>query len=59
MPSPITNVRFIKGENEICIGVFKGEKIIVVAVNGADDEFIGYFEHFEKAEQARHTIHQR
>jgi nitrogen-specific signal transduction histidine kinase len=24
--------RFTKGENEICIGVFKGEKITVVAV---------------------------
>jgi len=42
--------RFTKGENEICIGVFKGEKITVVAVYGNNEEIIGYFERFEKAE---------
>ena len=59
MPSPITNFRFTKSENENCIGVFKGEKITVVATHGADNDFIGYFERFEKAEQARHTIDYR
>jgi len=42
--------RLTKGQNEICIGVFKGEKITVVAVYGPNDELIGYFERFEKAQ---------
>ncbi len=38
------------GETEVCIGVFKGEKITVVGVYGAKDELIGYYERFENAE---------
>ena len=37
-------------ENEICIGVFKGEKITVVGVRDSEGELIGYFERFEKSE---------
>jgi PAS domain S-box-containing protein len=40
-----------EGESEICIGVFKGEKITVVGVRDPEGGLIGYFERFEKSEQ--------
>lgn len=44
------HARLSMGETEVCIGVFKGEKITVVGVYGAKDELIGYYERFENAE---------
>lgn len=40
-----------EGESEICIGVFRGEKITVVGVRDSEGELIGYFERFERSEQ--------
>jgi hypothetical protein len=37
-----------EGINEVCTGVFKGERITVVGVRDPKGELIGYFERFEK-----------
>ena len=42
-----------EGINEVCIGVFKGEKITVVGVRDSKGGLIGYFERFEKSDQAK------
>jgi DUF438 domain-containing protein len=40
-------------KNEVCIGVFKSEKITVVGVRDPKGKLIGYFERFEKSDQAK------
>jgi hypothetical protein len=42
-----------EGTDEVCIGVFKGEKITVVGVRDPQGELIGYFERFEKSDRAK------
>jgi hypothetical protein len=42
-----------EGTDEVCIGVFKGEKITVGGVRDPKGELIGYFERFEKSDQAK------
>ncbi len=39
-----------EGISEVCIGVFKGEKITVVGVRDPKGDLIGYFERFEKSD---------
>jgi len=44
------HARLAGGKKEICIGVFRGERIWVVGVSDAAGALIGYYERYDKVE---------